>query len=271
MKQDEPVQVAALRARFGRFVRVYPALEAAFENENAARVFEALLRFDANRLTRGAEWFSLTDPQGAEACGFNVKRYRDGRRHICGPNSHLLFDRDDHSQHRVGLYRADYNRINQWLTGRGFEHPPPVPDTQIQCSQNGQTSLPKTGKEVCQKWAKSFAKNGHANSELINSELINSLSLKKEEENARASANDGAADRIGELLDGWGVGNPKRVDLVRMYAPVPGAVMTLMNIKLELERTRPDHSSQRIIAAFISEADGQWRKVYQWPANQITR
>lgn len=134
MARQEPEAITQIRGRLGRFIRIYPALEEAFANPNAARVFEVFLYHESDRLTRGAQYFALTDGQGAETSGLSLRQFRDGRDILCDPFNHL-FQRQRFSTFGVTHYFANIDRIHGWLSANGFpglappESPPPTAET----------------------------------------------------------------------------------------------------------------------------------------------
>jgi hypothetical protein len=155
---QEPEPIKRLRIRLGRFIRIYPALEAAFSNDNAARVFEMFLYYESDRLTRGANWFILTDDQGAEASGLSLRQFRDGRDILCDPFNHL-FQRE-RSTFGVSHYRANLDRIHGWLTANGFSGTaPPAGST----DRTQTPSVHKTYTDRYTKRAPSGEQNVHPN------------------------------------------------------------------------------------------------------------
>lgn len=160
MTRNEPVPVLLIRNRLGRFIRIYPALEAAFLNDNAARVFEIFLYFEADRLTRGADWFILTDDQGAESSGLSLRQFRDGRDILCDPFNHL-FHRE-RSTFGMSHYFANYDRIHGWLSANGFPGASP-PAKEANSAQT--PSVHKTFTERYTKRAPVGAQNVHPTKE----------------------------------------------------------------------------------------------------------
>lgn len=134
MARQEPEAITQIRGRLGRFIRIYPALEEAFANPNAARVFEVFLYHESDRLTRGAQYFALTDGQGAETSGLSLRQFRDGRDILCDPFNHL-FNRQRFSTFGITHYHANLDRIHGWLSANGFpglappESPPATAET----------------------------------------------------------------------------------------------------------------------------------------------
>lgn len=161
MAHQEPEPIKRLRTRLGRFIRIYPALEAAFSNDNAARVFEMFLYYEADRLTRSADWFILTDEQGAESSGLSLRQFRDGRDVLCDPFNHL-FQRE-RPMFGVSHYRANLDRIHGWLTANGFSGVAP-PAT----GSNSSTQTPSVHKTYTDRYTKrapSGAQNVQPNKE----------------------------------------------------------------------------------------------------------
>lgn len=137
MARQEPEAITHIRGRLGRFIRIYPALEEAFANPNAARVFEVFLYHESDRLTRGAQYFALTDSQAAEQCGIGLKPFRVGRDLLCEPGL-ILFRRQRLSSHGVAHYQADLTRIHAWLDANGFDLCKPVAQTATDQLPKGQ-------------------------------------------------------------------------------------------------------------------------------------
>ena len=147
--RQEPQSILHIRSRLGRFIRIYPALEAAFSNDNAARVFEMFLYYESDRLTRSADWFTLTDDQGAESSGLSLRQFRDGRDVLCDPFNHL-FQRE-RSTFGISHYRANDDRIHGWLTANGFpETSPPAKSFRKSADKPGTNS---SRRESSTRWA----------------------------------------------------------------------------------------------------------------------
>jgi hypothetical protein len=158
--RTEPEAITQIRGRLGRFIRIYPALETAFDNGNAARVFEVFLYFESDRLTRGAQYFALTDGQGAETSGLSLRQFRDGRDILCDPFNHL-FQRQRFSTFGVTHYCANLDRIHGWLSANGFPGiaPPESPPKTAETPPN--PSVYKSVTDGYTKCAPTGAQNAH--------------------------------------------------------------------------------------------------------------
>ncbi len=185
MARQEPQSILHIRSRLGRFIRIYPALEAAFSNDNAARVFEMFLYYESDRLTRSADWFTLTDDQGAESSGLSLRQFRDGRDVLCDPFNHL-FQRE-RSTFGISHYRANDDRIHGWLTANGFPEtsPPAKSSTQSQTA-----SVHKMYTDRYTKRAPTAIQNDHPTKE---KESVRTENSSTPDNRTRASAREAGA------------------------------------------------------------------------------
>lgn len=197
-KTPMPPQIQAIHNLFKRHIRYYPVLTAAFGgNQNCAIVFAEFLYQDGLRLTRKAEFFTLTDPQLSERCGIGVDQVKRAREYICDPGV-LLFKRERHGSPPINHYQGQYDRIYGWLEVNGIGRPS-VDETTF---KHGETQQLNVGKPNIQT--------------LGNPHSFNNLLNMNDGDDARVRARAIAIDQFFVSIN---IENPTRTELVNGLKP----------------------------------------------------
>ena len=192
-KPSIPPQIQAIHDVFGRHIRYYPQLTAAFGgNQNCAIVFAEFLYQDGLRLARKAAFFTLTDKQLSERCGIGVDQTMRAREYICGPGI-LLFLRERHGSPPINHYAAQYERIYAWLEAVGIGKPKADPE-QIKLWETGSLNLAKPQVQT--------SGNRHSFNNLFSTNDVDDARLR-----ARAISLD-------QFLESINIENPTRTELV---------------------------------------------------------